>query len=344
MIDSLEKQARDSLFANNRYARNLLRNGMAKITDSLAYYRLMNLYVKACFASSDFDSVLYYNQIISRFCKEAPDSPSLHDIKANVYNMTGNYWIQKAEPDSSLAYYRRAYEEQRLGNSVFNLPGLCFNLADANNHLGNYADGAFYYRKGLFICDSLQLPDTKKWTVYWGLGQTYMELRDFELSNYYYELAGNYYQEMNPYEKWFPLLLRYPHFYYKKDYLQAEYYISRGLHVLDDYPQMIFERNLSKGNLGELYMLNGKLDSAQIYLNDSYRYFTEMNNRSALYYIETQLIELALKQGDISRAGRLIANATPGVHIDVNMINIRNQYLEHYYERTGDYRRAYEYL
>lgn len=36
--------------------------------------------------------------------------------------------------------------------------------------------------------------------------------------------------------------------------------------------------------------------------------------------------------------------ATPGVHIDANMINIRNQYLEHYYERTGDYRRAYEYL
>lgn len=344
LIDSLEKQARDSLFANNRYARNLLRNGMAKITDSLAYYRLMNLYVKACFASSDFDSVLYYNQIISRFCKEAPDSPFLHDIKANVYNMTGNYWIQKAEPDSSLAYYRRAYEEQRLGNNVFNLPGLCFNLADANNHLGNYADGAFYYRKGLFICDSLQLPDAKKWTVYWGLGQTYMELRDFELSNYYYELAGNYYQEMNPYEKWGYLNNRGNHFYYKKDYLQAEYYISRGLHVLDDYPQMIFERNLSKGNLGELYMLNGKLDSAQIYLNDSYRYFTEMNNRSALYYIETQLIELALKQGDISRAGRLIANATPGVHIDANMINIRNQYLEHYYERTGDYRRAYEYL
>ena len=342
--DSLEKQARDSLFANNTYARNLLRSGMAKATDSLTFYRLMNHYVKACFASSDFDSVLYYNQIIARFCREASDSPSIHDMKANVYNMTGNYWIQKAEPDSSLAYYRKAYEEQRLGNNVFNLPELCFNLADASNHLGNYADGAFYYRRGLFLCDSLQLPDTKKWTVYWGLGQTYMELRDFELSNYYYELAGNYYQEMNPYEKWGYLNNRGNHFYYKKDYLQAEYYISRGLHVLDDYPQMIFERNLSKGNLGELYMLNGKLDSAQIYLNDSYRYFTEMNNRSALYYIETQLIELALKQGDISRAGRLIANATPGVHIDANMINIRNQYLEHYYERTGDYRRAYEYL
>lgn len=342
--DSLEKQARDSLFANNTYARNLLRSGMAKATDSLTFYRLMNHYVKACFASSDFDSVLYYNQIIARFCREASDSPSIHDMKANVYNMTGNYWIQKAEPDSSLAYYRKAYEEQRLGNNVFNLPELCFNLADASNHLGNYADGAFYYRRGLFLCDSLQLPDTKKWTVYWGLGQTYMELRDFELSNYYYELAGNYYQEMNPYEKWGYLNNRGNHFYYKKDYLQAEYYISRGLHVLDDYPQMIFERNLSKGNLGELYMLNGKLDSAQIYLNDSYRYFTEMNNRSALYYIETQLIELALNQGDISRAGRLIANATPGVHIDANMINIRNQYLEHYYERTGDYRRAYEYL
>lgn len=26
------------------------------------------------------------------------------------------------------------------------------------------------------------------------------------------------------------------------------------------------------------------------------------------------------------------------------MINIRNQYLQHYFEQTGDYRRAYEYL
>lgn len=343
-IDSLEKQAIDSLFANNKCARNLLRKGMAETTDSLAFYKLMNLYVKACFASSDFDSVQYYNQIISRFCNEVHDSPSVHDIMANVYNMTGNFWIQKAEPDSSLAYYRKAYEEQRLGTNLPNLPELCFNLADASNHLGNYADGAFYYRRGLFLCDSLRLPDAKKWPVYWGLGQTYMELRDFELSNYYYELAGNYYPEMNPYEKWGYLNNRGNHFYYKKDYLQAEYYIKRGLHVLDDYSQMAFERSLSKGNLGELYMLTGKLDSAQIYLNESYGYFSEINNRSALYYIETQLIELALKQGNISRAGRLIANATPGVHIDANMINIRNQYLEHYYERTGDYKRAYEYL
>ena len=51
----------------------------------------------------------------------------------------------------------------------------------------------YYYRRALFICDSLGLPDRNKFPVYYGLGQTYMELRDFELSNHYYELAGNFF-------------------------------------------------------------------------------------------------------------------------------------------------------
>jgi hypothetical protein len=80
------------------------------------------------------------------------------------------------------------------------------------------------------------------------------------------------------------------------------------------------------------------------YLNDSYRFFSGMNNRSAMYYIETQMIELALRQGDVSLASRMIARTVPDGHVDANMINIRNQYLQHYFEQTGDYRRAYEYL
>ncbi len=34
----------------------------------------------------------------------------------------------------------------------------------------------------------------------------------------------------------------------------------------------------------------------------------------------------------------------PVGHLDANMLTIRNQYLQHYYEKAGDYRNAYEYL
>lgn len=70
------------------------------------------------------------------------------------------------------------------------------NLADAHLHRGELAHTASYYRRALFICDSLHLSEHSKFPVYCGLGQTYMDLRDFDLSNHYYELAGQFFDEM----------------------------------------------------------------------------------------------------------------------------------------------------
>ena len=96
-------------------------------------------------------------------------------------------------------------------------------------HKGDYAYAAYYYRRALFICDSLGLPDRNKFPVYYGLGQTYMELRDFELSNHYYELAGNFFPQMSVSEKWTYLNNRGNHFYYKnrhKTQRKAKFYLN----------------------------------------------------------------------------------------------------------------------
>lgn len=343
-VDSLEKLAVDSLFANNAYSRSLLRKNMSQAADSLTFYRLMNVYSKTCFAVAQFDSVLYYNRKLLRYCKKSPGTPRIHDLFSAIYNMTGNVWGQRALPDSAILYYQKAYEHRMKGMGVSCLPDICINLADGNIHKGNYANAAYYYRRALFLCDSLNLPERNKYPVYYGLGQTYMELRDFDLSNYYYEMAGRYFPQMNLTEKFTYLNNRGNHFYYKKDYREALHYMKRALAAVEPYSQMVFEQNLCKANLGELYMLTGKLDSAQIYLNDSFRFFSGMNNNSAVYYIETQMIELALLQGNVALAGQMIARTVPAGHLDANMINIRNQYLQHYYERTGNYKQAYEYL
>lgn len=72
---------------------------------------------------------------------------------------------------------------------------------------------------------------------------------------------------------------------------------------------MIFERNLVKEILGELYMPNGKLTQLKFYSMIAIA-ISQMNNRLTLYYyIETQLDRaccLKNKVRDISRAGRLI--------------------------------------
>ena len=342
-IDSVERCAQDSLFSNTRYSRSLLRHAMADAPDSLSYYYLLSFYSKSYFVTADFDSVLYYNRLVKRFCNEVELSAEVHDLLSTVYNMEGNVLMQRTQPDSAIISYKKAYEERLQGQQTDYLPDLCINLADANVHKGDYAYAAYYYRRALFICDSLGLPDRNKFPVYYGLGQTYMELRDFELSNHYYELAGNFFPQMSVSEKWTYLNNRGNHFYYKKDYPQAVHYIGRALEVVKFYPQMVFEQNLCKANLGELYVITNKLDSAQLYLDESYRFFSGIGNQSALYYIETQMIELALKKGNVALAGDMIRRSADYGHIDANMINIRNHYLQHYYEQVGNYKKAYEY-
>ena len=344
LIDSLEVRAQDSLFSNLPYSRSLLRNAMRQAQDSMSYYRLMGLYGKTFFISSDFDSILYYNRPVKEYDKRAAACPRWNDVLSDVYNIEGNVWMQLNQPDSAVAYYEKSYAYRLKGDKAHLLSDICMNLADAHLHRGELAHTASYYRKALFICDSLHLSEHSKFPVYCGLGQTYMDLRDFDLSNHYYELAGQFFDEMTVSEKWVYLNNRGNHYYYKKDYQEALAYMRQAAELIADYPQMVFESNLSKVNLGDLYLLTNRLDSAENNLNEGYRYFSEIKNNSAMHYIETLMIELSLKKGNIARAREMIARTASTGHVDANMLTIRNQYLQHYYEKAGDYRNAYEYL
>ena len=62
---------------------------------------------------------------------------------------------------------------------------------------------------------------------------------------------------------------------------------------------MEFERNLTMINLGEVFLMMHQTDSASYYLERCYDFFHSIKNNSALYYIDSQLIELALEQGDV---------------------------------------------
>lgn len=344
LIDSLEVRAQDSLFSNLPYSRSLLRNAMRQAQDSMSYYRLMGLYGKTFFISSDFDSILYYSRPVKEYDKRAAACPRWNDVLSDVYNIEGNVWMQLNKPDSAVAYYEKSYAYRLKGDKAHLLSDICMNLADAHLHRGELAHTASYYRRALFICDSLHLSEHSKFPVYCGLGQTYMDLRDFDLSNHYYELAGQFFDEMTVSEKWVYLNNRGNHYYYKKDYQEALVYMRQAAELIADYPQMVFESNLSKVNLGDLYLLTNRLDSAENNLNEGYRYFSEIKNNSAMHYIETLMIELSLKKGNIARAREMIARTASTGHVDANMLTIRNQYLQHYYEKAGDYRNAYEYL
>ena len=322
LVDSLEVRVQDSLFSNVHYSRSQVLDALTQAQDSQVYYRLLALYGKTFFVSSDFDSILYYNRRVKEFSRNASQSlqsPQWNDVLSDVYNVEGNVWMQLNRPDSAITDYKKAYEYRLKGKKLHLLPDICINTADAYLHRSDLAHTASYYRRALFLCDSLNLSEHAK-------------------------LAGQFFDEMNVSEQWTYLNNRGNHYYYRKDYQEALKYMRRANVLVSSYPQMVFEQNFIKVNLGELYLLTDKLDSAQSCLDESYRFFSDIQHNSAVHYIETQMIELALKKGNIAQAKTMIARTAPVGHLDANMLTIRNQYLQHYFEQIGDYRHAYEYL
>ena len=229
LVDSLEVRVQDSLFSNVLYSRSQVRDALVQVQDSQVYYRLLALYGKTFFVSSDFDSILYYNRQVKQFSRNVSECPRWNDVLADVYNVEGNVWMQLNRPDSAILDYQKAYAYRLKGKRLHLLPDICINMADACLHRSDLAHTASYYRRALFLCDSLRLSEHTKFPVYYGLGQTYMDLRDFDLSNHYYELAGKFFDEMNVGERWTYLNNRGNHYYYRKNYQEALNYLLAEL-------------------------------------------------------------------------------------------------------------------
>lgn len=86
-----------------------------------------------------------------------------------------------------------------------------------------------------------------------------------------------------------------------------------------------------------------QVDSAAYYLNLCSDFFRSIENQTALYYLDTQLIELALKQNNLSLARKRMSEAIQPDFVEPNMQHIRNRYLQHYFEEVGDFKQAYYY-
>lgn len=311
--------------------------------DSLAYYSFLMLKAKAKMFLSEADSSMFLLRAAESYCsRHSSEGSKITSLYADVRNMKGNIFARNSAIDSAQVEFRHAYELSEK-EDMYKRVNISLNLADAYVRGGKYDLGAYWYRHSLSLADSLQWPDHERFPIYYGLAQVNMELRDFELCDYFYDLAARYYDQMQPYEKHIYLNNRGNSYYFRQDYPTALDYFRRLLAFVQQYPEMEFERNLTMINLGEVFLLMNHTDSASYYLNRCHDFFSKMKNNTALYYIDTQLIELALKNGNVSQAREYLRNAVKPDYVEPNMIHIRNRYLQHYFEQSGDFKNAYLY-
>ena len=317
---------------------------MEEAKDSLVKYNYLAMTLKTYLITSQLDSAQIVIQQIHDFIERQHSSSQMADLESECFNMKGNIFARVGNMDSAEICFRKAYELRMRGTRIEVVPDILMNLADANNRLGKLDIGAAWYRRALLMCDSLHVASTKKPPIYYGLAQVYVTMRDFEQCDYYYNLAGESYDSMLPYEKYIYLNNRGTSYYYREDYQTAIKYFQKVIDLVEGYADMSFELNLGRVNLGDCYLQLNMVDLAVKYINECQLFFEEMGVSTALYYIDTQKIELALLQKDFQEARRLLSESVVPPGIDPDMVHIRNKYLQQFYEETGNYKRAYHYL
>ena len=317
---------------------------MEEPKDSLVKYNYLAMTLKTYLITSQLDSAQIVIQQIHAFIERQHSSSQMADLESECFNMKGNIFARVGNMDSAEICFRKAYELRMRGTRIEVVPDILMNLADANNRLGKLDIGAAWYRRALLMCDSLHMASTKKPPIYYGLAQVYVTMRDFEQCDYYYNLAGESYDNMLPYEKYIYLNNRGTSYYYREDYQTAIKYFQKVIDLVEGYDDMSFELNLGRLNLGDCYLQLNMVDLAVKYINECQLFFEEMGVSTALYYIDTQKIELALLQKDFQEARRLLSESVVPPGIDPDMVHIRNKYLQQFYEETGNYKRAYHYL
>lgn len=233
-------------------------------------------------------------------------SPKIHGLLGTLKNTVGNYYSFLDKTDSALLCYSEAYQEIRQSEMEHKIPDIYINIADIYTRKGAYDQRARYFRQALFVSDSLGIMDRMSFPIYFGLGETYMELRDFDLSDHFYRLAEKELDSRNLSEKFTFCNSRGNYYYYKEEYAKALPWFLKAREVVRP-THMDFYTNVCEINLGEIYLCMDQLDSARFYLEKGFRYFHTYNNKTALYHLTTLKASLALKEGNSANEPRCVS-------------------------------------
>lgn len=345
--DTVYMQAQEAIYSDPLFARRILREAMdtRPVKDSTDWYILYNLYIKTFLTTSELDTVIPLCRKTQQFCDRQKElTPCHYYLLTDANNNIGNRYAIASMNDSALKYFTKVLDYSRLTRNSRVLLTAYTNLADVYVRTGFYDQGAYYYRQTLYLIDSCFLPEQELINTYTGLGQTYMELRDFDLSHHYFDLAYQLFDRMDLNRKFVYFTNHGNVYYFEEKYPEALALFKRGYELVKPSPEYAYAQNVCMVNIGEIYLLMGQLDSAEYYLDRCLSYFESIRNTSATYHTQTQIFELALRKGTIGEATRLLRTMTDNLYAEPTLVGIRKKYLQHYYEETGDFRKAYQYL
>lgn len=347
-IDSLLAVYVDSLAVDPLNVVSILRDKQRSVSDSLNYYKLQQTIARCYYFGNRIDSAfLLSNEILQYIERKQPnDSKRLLILSADTYNGKGVFYQEINQWDSAIICLHNASEALSQVNVENRLPeiNIHINMADCYQHKGDYGWAGFYYRKALFLSDSLGVGDKMNFPIYSGLAKLYQELENYPLSDSYFREAEQYWDKGSDYEKYYFANSRGNYYYVTKEYDRALVWFQRANAIVSNFPQSIY-RGIVEGNIGEIYLLKEQPDSARYYLERSVAFFGEstLQQPGIKFYMDGLFVSLALQENDLQEATRRLVQPYDTLHTDLQYQYYHNKRLEELFRRKKDFAQAYYY-
>ena len=348
------KQIDDSVMTLAPSVKQLIADGIRTAPDSMTAYeyrlreaRYLTLTDHPERFKDNIENILRFAEQQQKRELNNAEKRRLNTLIAGAYNCRAAYYHNfHRKQHQAIQLYKAAYSLLANSDSKHNMPKVCANLADAYIQDNNMPMAAQWYRRALFLVDSLALPPKENVTLYMGLAQIYLSLHDFDTALHYYKATEEHFNMMSPSMQAYFLNNFGNYYYFKKNYRQALDKFLRMKQNLERHGmQNNFDMYLCKVNLADVYLNLDSICTAQRYLDEVEPYFHKRDDFTALHYCKTIRIGIATKTGNIATAQRLIADNDETQHpVQYTLVNLRNRYLQKYYEQVGNFRRAYELL
>lgn len=192
------KSIDDSIDTHSKQARQMIDKGLEQAQDSLAIYELYARMGKYYCLSATPDSLIPYINATIAYCMRQPESPRINTLLAYAYNCRAlNLHNFHKNPQQVIELYQKSYACLAKSDQEEHMPRICANLGDAYMFNNQLPEASGWYRRALFLTDSLNLPKRENITLYLGLANIYQQLNDFDTALKYYQQTARYRQEMS---------------------------------------------------------------------------------------------------------------------------------------------------
>lgn len=319
-------------------------SGMGNADGTMSWYELYARKARYYGLSATPDSLLPILDNVESYAKANEASERGRQLLAYAYNCRAAYYHNfHKHTDKTIAIYKQAYDILMASEDKTQAPKVAANLGDACAFDNDLPKAAAWYRRALFLVDSLRLPAKENVTLYLGLASICQQLGDNETALAYYKQTEKHMGDMSVSMQAYFLNNFGSYYYYKKEYENALSMFLELRHLLErNGMQDNFDMFLCKVNLADVCLNLGNLKDARAYIAEVEPFAKNHGDPVMLYYCHTIRLGIAVKAREWGEVKDIVNEDSDNMDIPFQLKHIRNRYLCEYYTSVGNYEQAYK--